>query len=123
MGGWWRARLRIFAMTTNPKDTYVAELVRELERIVNGMTYKVSWLDSDHKTKARADGKWRVVSLSDRPKLGCIRSGIAYDPETDAYYVVCHGSVGVPPRRFPSFEPALEFARTANASGGDPVQG
>ena len=108
-------------MTTNPNNPYVADLVRELERIVNGMTHKVSYLDRDHKAKAQAEGKWRVVSLSDRPKLGGVRSGIAYDPKTDNYYVVCQASVDVPPRRFRSFEPALEFARTGTPSGGEPV--
>jgi hypothetical protein len=108
-------------VTSNPQDHYVTDL-RELERVVNGMTYKVSYLDSDHKAKARAEGKWLVVSLSDRTKLGGVRSGIAYAPKTDSYFVVCHASVGVPPRRFRSFKPAaLEFARTGNPSGGEPA--
>jgi hypothetical protein len=107
-------------MTTNPQDHYVADL-RELERVVNGMTYKVSDRDPDHKAKARAEAKWLVVSLSDRLKLGWVRSGIAYDPKTDCYFVVCHASVGVAPRRFRSFWPALEFARTGSPSGGEPV--
>jgi hypothetical protein len=108
-------------MTSSPQDPYVSNLVRELERIVNGMTYKVPELDRDHKAKAQAEGTWRVVSLSDRPKLGWVRSGIAYDPKTDSYFVACHASVGVPPRRFRLFEPALEFARTGISSGGEAV--
>ena len=110
-----------FAMTTDPQDLYVAELVRELGGVVNRVPSKVSELDRDHKAKARADGKWRVVSLSDRPKLGWVRSGIAYDPRTDSYFVVCHASIDVPPHRFGSFEPALEFARTGNPGRGEPV--
>jgi hypothetical protein len=108
-------------MANNPEDHYIADPVRDLARVVNGMTYKVSVLDRAHKAKARASGKPLVVSLSDRPDLGWVRSGIAYDPETDYYYVVCHDSVGVPPRRFRSFAPALEFARRARPSGGEPV--
>jgi hypothetical protein len=104
-----------------PTDHYVEDL-RELERDVNGMTYKVSYLDPDHKAKALAEGRWLVVSLSDRPKLGWVRSGVAYDPKTNYYYAVCHASVGVPPHRFRSFDPeALEFARTGSPSGGEPV--
>jgi hypothetical protein len=109
------------AMPTNAQDPYVVGLVRELKRVVDGMPYKVSELDRDHKAKAQAEGEWRVVSLSDRPKLGWVRSGIAYDPTTDSYFAVCHASVGVAPHRFRSFEPALEFARTGSSTGGETV--
>jgi hypothetical protein len=108
-------------MTNKAEDHYIADPVRDLARVVNGMTYKVSVLDRAHKAKARAMEKPLVVSLSDRLDLGWVRSGIAYDPETDYYYVVFHESVGVPPCRFRSFAPALEFARRARPSAGEPV--
>jgi hypothetical protein len=113
---------RTFGVTTNGQDHYLEDPVRDLERVVNGMTYKVSYLDPDHKAKARAKGKPIVVSLSDRPKLGGVRSGVAYDPKTDYYYVACHTRVGVPPRRYRRFTPwALEFARTGRPIGGEPI--
>jgi hypothetical protein len=108
-------------VTGNPQDHYIEDPVRDLERVVNGMTYKVSQRDPNHKARARDSDKPLVVSLSERPKLRRVRSGIAYDAKTDSYVVVCHASVGVPPRRFRSFGPALEFARTGNPSGGEPV--
>lgn len=67
-------------MTHNPEDHYIADPVRDLARVVNGMTYKVPVLDRAHKAKARATGNPLVVSLSDRLDLGGVRSGIAYDP-------------------------------------------
>jgi hypothetical protein len=76
------------------------------------MTYKVSYLDPDHKAKARAKGKPIVVSLSDRPKLGGVRSGVAYDPKTDYYYVACHTRVGVPSRRYRRVNPVGAGVRT-----------
>ena len=106
---------------TNSPDSYIANLVGELDRVVNGMPDKVPVLDRDHKATAQAASTWRIVSLSDRPKLGSVRSGVAYDPVTDSYFVVCHASVGVAPRRFQAFKPALEFARTGRSSGGEPT--
>jgi hypothetical protein len=99
--GWWRITTKDIRDDHQPARPLRRNLVRELERIVNGMANKESYLDRDHKAKARAEGEWRVVSLSDRPKLGGVRSGIAYDPKTDAYFVVCHASVSVAPRPLP----------------------
>ena len=44
-------------MPIDPQQPYVADL-RDLERVVNAMTFKVPVLDRNHKSKARAKGMW-----------------------------------------------------------------
>jgi hypothetical protein len=104
-----------FAMPTSPEEPYRRGPSRTQAR---GQRDAVQGVRTRPRPQGEgaSEGKWLVVSLSDRPKLGWVRSGIAYDPKTDSYVVVCHDSVGAPqdlPRFGASKQKALRGARSA----------